>query len=105
MSFYFAGQLFFMTRCICPLEGPRPTEIRSGFAKIAKYKNGRSANPLRTLLTACNSLRSVGDNRLRGVPLAMSRIQNTPAQSFLITRPLPMPSSVKGHEGDGKDQR
>ena len=27
---------------------------QSGFAKITKYKNSSSANPLRTLLTACN---------------------------------------------------
>jgi hypothetical protein len=59
---------------------------------------------VRALLAACNSFHSVGDNRLRGVPLAMSRIQNAPAQSVLITRSLPMPSSVKGPKDDGKDK-
>src|ERR1700686_2311248 len=37
-----------------PAGGSAPDRDQSRFAKIAKYKNSRSANPLRTLLTACN---------------------------------------------------
>jgi len=53
-AFYFAGQSFFVTRCICPLEGPRPTEVRARFAKIAKYKSSSAAaNPLRDTSSHC----------------------------------------------------
>src|ERR1700680_3163759 len=87
-----------------PAGGSAPNRDQSSFAKIAKYKNSRSANPVRALLAAWNSLPPIGDNRLRGVRLARSRIQNPPAQSVLITRSLPMPSSVKGPKDDGKDK-
>ncbi len=57
-----------------PARGYAPDQDQSRFAKIAKYKNSRSANPLRILLTACNipqraSSRSASADRLSSAEL------------------------------------
>src|ERR1700727_3749861 len=67
---------------LLPKRFPQPSrsslcgiDLQRNFLEIVKYKNSKSANPLRTLLTACNmpqraSSRSVSADRLSSAGLS-----------------------------------
>ena len=54
-GFLFRRTIFFRDQMYLSAGGSASDRGQSGFAKIAKYKNSRSANPLSTLLTAYNA--------------------------------------------------